>query len=169
MLEHRRVSTATSARPHPVSALIPSCVTYIRHKTPCLFHKSNFTTHTWHNSQTQSLRNGFPTSLPVLCLTASSKCFREPSARFAARQSFISRTINDDTCVYALDCRILNLYPTNVQNWASSYQYSNIRVHTTRCNVTHFIYIWKLLYMFRVVLPPIVRSACSYLLHLHFS
>ena len=29
----------------------------------------------------------------------------------------------------------------------------------TRCNVTQFIYIWKLLYMFRVVPPPIIRSA----------
>ena len=31
-------------------------------------------------------------------------------------------------------------------------------------NVTQFIYIWKLLYMFRVVLPPIIRSAynCIY-------
>jgi hypothetical protein len=30
---------------------------------------------------------------------------------------------------------------------------------STRCNVTQFIYIWKLLYMFRVVLPPIIGSA----------
>src|SRR5215470_9472965 len=37
-------------------------------------------------------------------------------------------------------------------------------VYPTRCNVTQFIYIWKLLYMFRVVLPPIIRSAfnCTY-------
>jgi hypothetical protein len=32
-------------------------------------------------------------------------------------------------------------------------------MYPTRCNVTHLIYIWKLLYMFRVVLPPIIRSA----------
>jgi hypothetical protein len=34
----------------------------------------------------------------------------------------------------------------------------------TRCNVTQFIYIWKLIYMFRVVPPPIIRSAynCIY-------
>jgi hypothetical protein len=38
--------------------------------------------------------------------------------------------------------------------------YSNI--YPTRCNVTHFIYIWKLLYMFRVVSPPIIRSAYNY-------
>src|SRR5215475_12547983 len=31
-------------------------------------------------------------------------------------------------------------------------------IYTTRCNVTQFIYIRKLLYMFRVVLPPIIRS-----------
>jgi hypothetical protein len=53
----------------------------------------------------------------------------------------------------------------------SSYQYSNILVYPTRCNVTQFIYIWKLLYMFRVVLPLIIRSAYNciysiwYLLH----
>jgi len=27
--------------------------------------------------------------------------------------------------------------------------------------LTQFIYIWKLLYMFRVVPPPIIRSACN--------
>jgi hypothetical protein len=36
-------------------------------------------------------------------------------------------------------------------------------VHPTRCNVTQFIYIWKLLYMFRVVLPPNVRSSYNYI------
>ena len=37
-------------------------------------------------------------------------------------------------------------------------------IYPTRCNVTRFIYIWKLLFMFRVVLPPIIRSAynCIY-------
>jgi hypothetical protein len=37
-------------------------------------------------------------------------------------------------------------------------------IYSTRCSVTQFIYIWKLLYMFRVVLPPIIRSAytCIY-------
>jgi hypothetical protein len=37
-------------------------------------------------------------------------------------------------------------------------------IYPTRCNVTQFIHIWKLLYMFRVVLPPIIRSAynCIY-------
>jgi hypothetical protein len=38
----------------------------------------------------------------------------------------------------------------------SIFQYT--RVYPTRCNVTQFIYIWKLLYMFRVVLAPISRS-----------
>ena len=40
--------------------------------------------------------------------------------------------------------------------------YSN--KYPTRRNVTQFIYIWKLLYMFRVILPPIIRSAynCIY-------
>jgi len=37
-------------------------------------------------------------------------------------------------------------------------------MYPTRCNVTQFIYIWKLLYVFRVVLPLIIRSAynCIY-------
>jgi hypothetical protein len=62
---------------------------------------------------------------------------------------------------YCLNC--LNLYPTNVKNWASSHQYSIVLVYPTRC-VTQFIYIWKLLYIFRVVLPPIISSAyiCIY-------
>jgi hypothetical protein len=40
--------------------------------------------------------------------------------------------------------------------------YSNI--YPKRCNVKQFIYIWKLLYMFRVVPPPIIRStnSCTY-------
>jgi len=47
-------------------------------------------------------------------------------------------------------------------NFVSPCAYSNI--YPTRCNVTQFIYIWKLLYMFRVVPPPIIRSAynCIY-------
>ena len=32
-------------------------------------------------------------------------------------------------------------------------------IYPTRCNFTRFIYIWKLLYVFRVVPPPIIRSA----------
>ena len=34
--------------------------------------------------------------------------------------------------------------------------FSNIR--PTRCNFTQFIYIWNLLYMFRMLLSPIIRS-----------
>jgi len=42
------------------------------------------------------------------------------------------------------------------------YTYSNI--YPKRCNFTQFIYIWKLLYVFRVVRPSIIRSAnnCIY-------
>jgi len=37
-------------------------------------------------------------------------------------------------------------------------------IYPTRCNFTQFIYIWKLLYMFRMIPPPIIRSAynCIY-------
>ena len=49
----------------------------------------------------------------------------------------------------------------------SKYSKNNVKhtnIYPTRCNVTQFIYIWKLLYMFRVVPPPIIRSAyhCIY-------
>jgi hypothetical protein len=42
-------------------------------------------------------------------------------------------------------------------------KYIPIYIHQD-ANVTQFIYIWKLLYMFRVVLPPIIESAykCIY-------
>ena len=45
--------------------------------------------------------------------------------------------------------------------------------YPTRCNFTQFIYIWKLHYMFQVVLPLIIRSAYNciysiwYLSHLY--
>jgi hypothetical protein len=37
-------------------------------------------------------------------------------------------------------------------------------IYPTRCNFIQFIYIWKLPHMFRVVPPPIIRSAynCIY-------
>ena len=37
-------------------------------------------------------------------------------------------------------------------------------MHGERIKVTQFIYIWKLLYVFRVVYPPIIRSThnCIY-------
>jgi len=35
--------------------------------------------------------------------------------------------------------------------------------YPTRCNFTHFIYIWKLLYIFRVVPPPNIRSAYNFI------
>jgi len=36
-----------------------------------------------------------------------------------------------------------------------------LHLYPTRRNFTQFIYIWKLLYMFRVVPPPIIKSACN--------
>jgi hypothetical protein len=42
--------------------------------------------------------------------------------------------------------------------------YVNSNIYPTRCNVTQFIYVWKLLYMIRVVISPIIRRAynCIY-------
>jgi hypothetical protein len=34
-------------------------------------------------------------------------------------------------------------------------------IHPTRYNFTQFIYIWKLLYMFWMLLSPIIRSECN--------
>ena len=47
--------------------------------------------------------------------------------------------------------------------------YSNIPIYVypTGCNITVY-FIWKLLYMFRVVPSPIIRSANNYLQHLVF-
>jgi hypothetical protein len=39
------------------------------------------------------------------------------------------------------------------------FEHSNI--YPTRWNFTQFIYIWRLLYVFRVLLPPIIRSASN--------
>jgi hypothetical protein len=36
-------------------------------------------------------------------------------------------------------------------------------MYPTSCNITQIIYIWKLLYMFRVVIPPIIRSAYNFI------
>jgi hypothetical protein len=41
----------------------------------------------------------------------------------------------------------------------SIFQYT---IYPKRCNFTQYIYIWKLLYMFWVVLPPIIRSAKNF-------
>jgi hypothetical protein len=59
----------------------------------------------------------------------------------------------------SLTCSIpINLYGFIV-SYISSQLYSNI--YPTRCNVTQFI--WKLLYMFRVVPQPIIRSANNFI------
>jgi len=57
--------------------------------------------------------------------------------------------------------RTLNIYKCNIYE---SVHRKYITTYPTRCNVTQFIYIWKLPYMFRVVPPSIIRSAnnCIY-------
>jgi hypothetical protein len=44
--------------------------------------------------------------------------------------------------------------------------FNNSNAYPTRCNVTQFVYFCKLLYMFWVVPPPIIRSTKLYLQHL---
>ena len=64
--------------------------------------------------------------------------------------------------VLKLNCSIFRFKVITVIMWP--HLSSNIKVYPTRCNFTQFIYIWKLLYMFRVLSPPIIRSAynCIY-------
>jgi hypothetical protein len=50
-----------------------------------------------------------------------------------------------------------NFFLFNVHGSARR-KYIPIYIYPTRCNFTQFIHIWKLLYMFRVVPPPITRS-----------
>jgi len=38
-----------------------------------------------------------------------------------------------------------------------------VTIYPTRCNNIQFTYIYKLLYMFRVVSPPIIRSSYHYI------
>jgi hypothetical protein len=51
--------------------------------------------------------------------------------------------------IFITDTKLFNLY---------------FNIYPTRCNFTEFIYIQKLLYMFRVVPPPTIRSTyyCIY-------
>jgi len=59
--------------------------------------------------------------------------------------------------------RSVNLFSLILLVLVTFIKYFNI--YPTRCKVTQFIFIWKLLYIFRVVVPPpILRSAnnCIY-------
>ena len=60
-------------------------------------------------------------------------------------------------------CRFKQLYlGKHSELYSDIYIY--IYIYPTRCKVTQFIYFYKLLYMFRVVPPPIIRSTynCIY-------
>ena len=59
-------------------------------------------------------------------------------------------------------CRYRRGVGTAEQSTIQEEIYSDI--YPIRCNVTQFIYLWKLIYMFRVVPPPIIRSTynCIY-------
>jgi hypothetical protein len=49
------------------------------------------------------------------------------------------------------------LHTNQSRSYLNHLVYSNI--YPERCNVTHCIYIWKLPYVFQLLLPPIIRSA----------
>jgi hypothetical protein len=53
---------------------------------------------------------------------------------------------------------------THIQQGPININHIEMQPYTGIYYVTQFIYIWKLLYMFRVVFPPIIRSAdnCIY-------
>jgi len=46
-------------------------------------------------------------------------------------------------------------------DWSDNERILYSIIYPTRCNFTQFIYIWKLLYIFRVVPPPIIRSTIA--------
>jgi hypothetical protein len=94
------------------------------------------------------------------CLSAESRCVT--SRRTLVFIFTADRTLNlkvGGLFLTRLFCQLLYqfcLTMTTLKTYSS--------IHPTRCNFTHFIYIWKLFYMFRVLLPPIIRSAnnCIY-------
>jgi hypothetical protein len=55
-----------------------------------------------------------------------------------------------------------------VYNVHGSVHRKNILIYVQQDSTLHSLFIWKLLYMFRVVPPPIIRSANNYLQHLVF-
>jgi len=60
-------------------------------------------------------------------------------------------------------CIVVHKYNGSQQDALFLY-FTCSNIYPTRCNVTQFIYIWNLLYMFRVAPPPIIRSVykCIY-------
>ena len=65
----------------------------------------------------------------------------------------------------AVPCYIYStIFRYHDMTYNTCYTYSNL--YPTRCNFTQFIYIWKLIYMFQLVPPPIIRSAynCIYII-----
>ena len=72
--------------------------------------------------------------------------------------------------ILKITCSSRNFTPSSLSHYLLSDRYVFRFLHTysniypTRCNVTQFIYIWELFYIFRVVPPHIIRSAynCIY-------
>ena len=62
-----------------------------------------------------------------------------------------------DICIYIQGGSYMTGTDLCVNKCKQSRSYLNHLVYTRR-NVTEFIFLWKLLYMFRVVSPPIIRS-----------
>jgi hypothetical protein len=77
---------------------------------------------------------------------------------------WLRRGVNEicDILEFVTLCKMVVSYWLWRSNVRASQIYSNIC--PKRCNSAQFIYIWRLLYMFRVLLPPIIRSAynCIY-------
>jgi len=80
--------------------------------------------------------------------------------KFLENQHFRFDYAFDETCSNELVYKWEQL-PFNV--YGSVYRkYILLYIYPTRCNITQFIYIWKVLYMFLVVPPPIIRNTYIY-------
>ena len=97
------------------------------------------------------------------CQVSEPRLFQRPTMSRLDRWDDDLKELGKCHCVTLPSSAVHNHAPALsgvLKNWIV---YSNI--YPTRCNVTQFIFIWKLLYIFRVVVPPpILRSAnnCIY-------
>ena len=66
--------------------------------------------------------------------------------------------IRQDSCTATFRCSLKHRKNFSYYHRGRAQQSSYKNILIKRCNVTQFIHLWKLLYMFRVVSPPIIRS-----------
>ena len=100
------------------------------------------------------------------CLNVNSY-LTENKCRFRCKAQIISNVYRNNWHAFQSHLKDINsIWPNarflSCSRWYIYWPYSDI--YPKRCNLTQFIYLWKLLYMFRVVSPPIIRTThvCIY-------